>query len=72
MNKLAYFILETEGSRTTQQIAAINPYLMLLCRSHRHIEISKDTQDRKDMQGHEAMVNWIFPSQSKVQTAKNY
>ena len=56
MNKLAYFILETEGSRTTQQIVAIIAYLMLLCRSHRrpgrHIDISKDTQNRKDMQGH--------------------
>ena len=44
MNNLAYFILETERSRTTQQIAAIVAYrLMLLYRSHRYIDVSKDT-----------------------------
>ena len=44
MNNLAYFILETERSRTTQQIAAIIAYrLMLLYRLHRYIDVSKDT-----------------------------
>ena len=45
MNNLAYFILETERSRTTKQIAAIIALyrLMLLYRSHRYIDVSKDT-----------------------------
>ena len=61
-------------SRTTQHTAAIiayPAYLMLLSRSDRHIDVYKDTKDRKDTLGYEAMVNWIFLSRSRVQTAKN-
>ena len=56
---------------TTQQTAAIIAYLMLLSRSDHHIDSSKDMEDRKDTLGYEAMVNWIFLSRSRVQTAKN-
>ena len=61
MNNWVYFILETGEaySRTTQQIADHCFRDVLFSISHRHI-VSRDKKDRKDAQGHEAKVNWIF------------
>ena len=80
MKNIAYFILETvKHSRTTQQIAVIIAYLLTVvsscCLVATRYWCLQPLYPAKiftlKSQGHEAMVNWILPSQSRVQTAKN-